>query len=323
MARFTAPWDGALAASTALSVLLLAGLLLWLPGVGLLAGGPAEGPAVLRLVPLVLLAVLGVCWGLAPRGFAIEGEALLLLRRLGPVRIPLSRITGAGLLPSLPRPGTLRIAGTSGLFGYFGRYWSPGLGRFRLHATRRAGLVLVDTADGRWVLSPDAPEAFLAALRRSAPGASAEPRPAAGVTGGAGPRAAVAMIVALAGLLVAGIVAAVLGFAPVAARVDGEAVVVERRWFGAVAIPLAEVRQAELLAPALRRGWIRTAGTSLPGGVAYGSFSSRDLGDFRLYAWRPGPLVRLDTTGGPVVLSPDEPEAFVAEVRARLPAAPP
>jgi len=117
---------------------------------------------------------------------------------------------------------------------------------------------------------------------------------------------------------VAGIAVAVAGFAPVAARVDGAAVVVERRWFGEVSIPLAAVRGAEPLAPALRQGWIRTAGTSLPGGVAYGSFSSNELGDFRLYAWREGPLVRLDTAGGPVVLTPDDPEAFLADVRARL-----
>jgi hypothetical protein len=59
-------------------------------------------------------------------------------------------------------------------------------------------------------------------------------------------------------------------------------------------------------------------GTSLPGGVAYGRFSSSALGTFQVYAWRGGPLVKLETADGPVVLTPDDPEAFLADVRARL-----
>jgi hypothetical protein len=153
MHRFTAPWDRALTASTALAVLLLGGLILWLPGIGLLAPFAEDGPTVLRLVPVALLAVLGITWAMAPSGIVFQGGELLLTRRIGPVRIPLSRVKAVGLLQSLPRAGTLRYAGTSGLFGYFGRYWSPELGRFRLHATRRVGLVLVDT------------EGFLAGVR--------------------------------------------------------------------------------------------------------------------------------------------------------------
>ena len=94
--------------------------------------------------------------------------------------------------------------------------------------------------------------------------------------------------------------------------------VVERRWFADVVIPLAEVRRASALAPDQRRGWRRTAGTSLPGGVAYGRFASPALGAFQLYAWRSGPMVLLATDRGPVVLTPDDPQAFLAEVQARL-----
>ena len=318
MHRFAAPWDRALSASTALFGLLLAGLVLWLPGVGLLAGSPEDAPAVLRLVPVVLLVVLAVTFGLAPRGFAIEGSELLLLRRLGPVRIPLARVKAVGPLASLPRAGTLRIAGTSGLFGYFGRYWSPGLGRFRLHATRRTGLVVVDTEDGRWVLSPEPAAAFVAALRRAAPRATELPAPGEGAAGGAGRRLVVAAVLGLVAVVVAGIFVSIVGFTPRAARVAGEAVVVERRWFGDVAIPLAGIRSAEPLAPAQRRGWVRTMGTSLPGGVAYGRFSAPSLGSFQLYAWRPGPMVLLETDDGRVVLTPDDPEAFLAELRSRL-----
>jgi len=117
---------------------------------------------------------------------------------------------------------------------------------------------------------------------------------------------------------VGGIFVSIHGFAPRGVRVTETAVVVERRWFGDVELPLAGVRSAEPLPPAARRGWTRTMGTSLPGGVAYGRFSSPVLGTFQVYAWRGGPMVRLETADGTVVLTPDDPDAFLADVRARL-----
>jgi hypothetical protein len=317
--RFAAPWARSLTVTTALAVALLLGLVLFLPGIGLLSQDPEDGPALLRLIPIGLLGVLALTWALSPRGFAIEGSDLLLERRLGALRIPLRTITAVGPLGALPRSGTLRYAGTSGLFGYFGRFWSPGLGRFRLHATRLTGLVLVDTEQGRWVLSPEPPEPFVAALRRAVPRAAEPSAPDPGVDQpGRGRRVAVAVALGLAALAVGGIFVAITGFTPVGVRITEAAIVVERRWFADVEIPLSGVRGAEALPPGSRRGWRRTMGTSLPGGVAYGRFSSSALGTFQVYAWRGGPLVKLETTDGPVVLTPDDPEAFLADVRARL-----
>jgi hypothetical protein len=54
------------------------------------------------------------------------------------------------------------------------------------------------------------------------------------------------------------------------------------------------------------------------GQIRYGRFASRELGPFRLYAWRFGPYVLLETDQGRVVLTPDEPERFVATIRERL-----
>ena len=59
-------------------------------------------------------------------------------------------------------------------------------------------------------------------------------------------------------------------------------------------------------------------GTSGFGSVAFGRFRSSTLGDFQLYAWGRGPWVLLETDGGPVVLTPEEPARFLAEVRAGM-----
>ncbi|HSN91266.1 MAG TPA: PH domain-containing protein, partial [Anaeromyxobacteraceae bacterium] len=84
-------------------------------------------------------------------------------------------------------------------------------------------------------------------------------------------------------------------------------------------IPIAGIREAEVLPPEALRGLRRVAGYS-GGGVHHGRFRSDALGSFRLYAWRGGPWVLLETSDGRVVLSPEEPERF-AEAVARAVAA--
>ena len=62
--------------------------------------------------------------------------------------------------------GSVRTFGVGGLFGYFGRFRSPRFGPYQLYATRRAPSVQLRARGGTYVLSPDAPEAFLAEVQR-------------------------------------------------------------------------------------------------------------------------------------------------------------
>jgi hypothetical protein len=311
MPRFAAPWDRTLRVTTFAVVLLLAAAAVAFAFVAVRAAVPIEIVAGTAALVAVLLAAT---FSLAPRSFAVEGGQVRIERPLRPIAIPVRRIRSAGLLPPGALRGALRLGGSGGLFGYYGRFWSRTLGAFRLYATRREGLVRIDTPDERFVLSPDAPERFLeevlarAPEARTAGDAPVERRPASR-------RAKLAFVaaIALVPLAVAGVLGASWGFSPVGARVSADAVVVERRWAGPVEIPLAEIREAEVLPPEALRGARRVAGYS-GGGVHYGRFHSDALGGFQLYAWRRGPAVLLETSDGRVVLTPEDPERFVAQV---------
>lgn len=102
--------------------------------------------------------------------------------------------------------------------------------------------------------------------------------------------------------------------APRAFTVDDAAIRVERP-SGTVAIPLADVREVRELPP---RIFFRREG-GLGGFFGYsGNFYSTELGRVRLHATRSDGRVLLVTGEGPVVLTPEAPERFVEEVRARL-----
>jgi len=311
MPRFAAPWDRTLRVTTLVVVVLLAAVVGIIGVATVRAGAPA---ALVAGVAALVAAILGAAWSLAPRAFAVEASQVRIERPLRPIAIPVRSIRSAGLLPEGALRGALRLGGSGGLFGYYGRFWSRGLGAFRLYATRRDGLVWIDTPDERFVLSPDAPERFLEEVLARAPnvrdagGAPAERRPV-----GRRAKLGIAAAIAIVPLAVAAILGASWAWAPVGARVSPDAVVVERRWAGPVEIPLAEIRSAEVLPPEALRGARRVAGHS-GGGVHYGRFQSEALGGFQLYAWRRGPAVLLETSDGRVVLTPEEPERFVAQV---------
>jgi hypothetical protein len=277
-------------------------------------------PALLVGPPALFALVLLLAWAFAPRGFAIGRAFVRIERVLFPIELPLREVREAGMLPAEHLCGTVRVLGTSGAFGHYGRFRSRSLGDFRMYATRCQDLVRLVTDRGTFVLSPDPVERFVGEVLALAPSARRSD-----VTGPAPlpkrPSRAVWLvplaIVATLLLAVAAVWIGVDAWAPRLVEVRGNAVVVERRHASPVAIPLESVREIRVLTRDDFRGWRRTGGASA-GEIAYGRFRSEALGDFQLYAWRHGAHVLLETDGGKVVLTPDDPSAFLAEVRSRL-----
>ncbi len=316
--RYAARWDRTLRLSTAAAVIVIAALAFLASFVSRGGGGP--GGVVSLLAALLLGAILAASWALGPKGFAVERGHVRIDRPLLSIAIPLSEVRSAGRIPDGALRGALRLAGSGGLFGYYGRFWSRRLGSFRTYATRMDGLVQLDTARGRFILSPDPPDRFVEEVLahatravRSDPSAPSAPEPMPRRA-----RIAVIAIVVAVPLAIGAIVLGMRAFAPRAVAVEEGEIRIERQLVGPVAIPLTEVREVEILSCQRRGRLWRVAGYSGPGGTSYGHFRSDTLGDVQLYAWRPGPYVLLETERGRIVVTPDDPEAFVAAVRAGI-----
>ena len=62
----------------------------------------------------------------------------------------------------------LRLGGSGGFFGWFGRFWSRRLGHHRMYATNGRDLVYIERVDGtKVVLSPFPADAFVAAVEEA------------------------------------------------------------------------------------------------------------------------------------------------------------
>jgi hypothetical protein len=260
-----------------------------------------------------------VSWLWAPRGYLLEGGELRILRRVRPRVIPLASVRAAGPIGNVLR-GAVRLGGSSGLFGWFGHYWTRSLGRLDAYATRTEGLVQLDGPAGRLVLSPEPPDRFLDEVLAHAPGAARVPPegPHARhpIPAGTWLRLA-ALAVGLPAFVVA-IVIGSFGWAPEGATVDHGRLTIARRWVEPVEIPIAGIQRVEIV-PGGGAGRIhKVSGFVDPRGRAWGRFRSDALGEFQLYMWRRGPWVLLETDGGRIVVSPEDPERFVGEVGAAM-----
>ncbi len=144
--------------STAVLMVLVPGILAVVLTV---APTPPRGIAVAVLT--LVAGTLVLAWAMAPRALQLKGGELRVLRRAwAPLRIPLDDVSHVEEGPALK--GALRLAGTGGFFGSYGLFYAPGVGRFRLYATRTTGVVTITRNGALPVLvTPEDAPAFVQA----------------------------------------------------------------------------------------------------------------------------------------------------------------
>jgi hypothetical protein len=98
----------------------------------------------------------------APRAYWLAPDGLRIERKAGAKLIRYRDIRAVDREPRSVKG--MSFGGSNGLFGRFGRFWSPRLGFYRLFLSNTHAVVWLSTSDG-WVgLSPDQPEEFCARL---------------------------------------------------------------------------------------------------------------------------------------------------------------
>jgi hypothetical protein len=154
--RFSAPWS--------LSVLVITyGVLGLMAGVAIVCHQQAP-PDARWLATGILAAIVLVTLPFSVRGYVLTPEALWIERWGWRHAISLRDVVSATVDPEALR-GSLRLFASGGLFGFFGIFWSRRLGIFRAYCTAPERCVLLKLRQRTVVVSPDNPEAFVAALK--------------------------------------------------------------------------------------------------------------------------------------------------------------
>jgi len=129
----------------------------------------AQRGGLLALVasPTLLVALVAVPLVLSPAGYAVGAGDLAVLRRgARPLLFSLGSLLAAR---PTAMPRSLRMLGSGGMCGWWGRFANRDWGRFKAYATDRRRGVLLEWPGFKLFVSPEDPEAFCrAVLARSA-----------------------------------------------------------------------------------------------------------------------------------------------------------
>jgi hypothetical protein len=130
----------------------------------------SEDPTVRSLLGLAALLAAGifatVAW-FAPRGYVVRPDGIVVSRLAAPLVISYHRIREVRRIDNREMGFVMRVFGSGGFLGWFGRFVSKRLGEFHAYATNRQDLVLITKTNGRKiVISPHPPDAFVDAVRR-------------------------------------------------------------------------------------------------------------------------------------------------------------
>ncbi len=140
-------------------------------GIGLGFGGSfvlsvllvaTSGDPSFLMLPLPFLGALWLAQGYAPVGYTLEDEGLRIERRFHPRRIPYAQIRGVDRASRLI--GGFGAIGWNALFGAHGVRWNPWSGWHYLAIANTESVVTLHLRHGLAMLSPERPEAFVAAL---------------------------------------------------------------------------------------------------------------------------------------------------------------
>jgi hypothetical protein len=147
---------------TALTALLA----VLLPLALLLAQPRGRGLLVLVASPALLVALVALPMVLSPSGYAVGAGDLAVLRRgTRPLLFPLGSLLAAR---PTAMPRSLRMLGSGGMFGWWGRFANRDWGRFKAYATDRRRGVLLEWPGFKLFVSPEDPDALCrAVLQRS------------------------------------------------------------------------------------------------------------------------------------------------------------
>ena len=111
------------------------------------------------LIWIALIAAIVAPAPFAPLGFELSNQSVVVKRVIKSIRIPISEVDNAKLIPKV---SGIRLFASGGLYGYFGLFSSRELGRYWMYSGTRYNCVAIRTKKGKcYVLGPDDPERFI------------------------------------------------------------------------------------------------------------------------------------------------------------------
>lgn len=118
------------------------------------------------ILPLLFSFIIIIPFIYSPSGYSCTSNELLIHRPAGKITIDYREILNIRSAESDEIRRLVRLWGSGGLFGYFGKFYDSKHRNFKMYGRRRKNKVLVFTKTGLVVLMPDEVEGFMRCVRK-------------------------------------------------------------------------------------------------------------------------------------------------------------
>jgi hypothetical protein len=102
-----------------------------------------------------LIGTISLSFLYAPRKYYVTLDNVIIHRPLSDKTIPIDSIIQIRPISKTELKGTIRTFGVGGLFGYYGKFYSKGLGSFTMFGTQSKNYILIKTKNKKIVITPD------------------------------------------------------------------------------------------------------------------------------------------------------------------------
>jgi hypothetical protein len=272
----------------------------------------------IALICLSLL-IMFLAYAYSPRGYALEGRAILVTRLVGTLRIPLDDVREARKATPDDFRGCIRLWGSGGLFGYYGLFSTTKLGKSTWYVTNRSNAVVLITAAKTILFSPDDPSGFLATIQPATP--NLEPH-VADLSGQSRCLGSVGKMIAVAAAITAvGVVVLSIAYSPgvPSYTLTTKTLTIHDRFYPVtLRASSVDVRHIRVVDLSVDAGWRPTVRTNGFANAHYrsGWFRVANGQKVRLYqaAGRRVVLLPPKDDGTPVLYQAADPDKFVDEI---------
>lgn len=109
----------------------------------------------------ILVPVIVIAWCLSPRYYTITATAILIRRPLLSITIRLEDVVRLRSITEEDLGSSSRLLNIGGVFGYLGTYRSSEIGKYQRWCTNREDLVLIESDNQKWLISPAGADDFV------------------------------------------------------------------------------------------------------------------------------------------------------------------
>lgn len=104
--------------------------------------------SLLILSTFIITSIITTAILLSPRGYKVTDTEVILTRLYKPIHIPIKEILSIDTVDAKDLKGTIRLLGSSGFYGYWGKFRNKKYGIFYMHASKKQNMLYIKCNNG-------------------------------------------------------------------------------------------------------------------------------------------------------------------------------